>query len=98
MSQKRPWKVHYHYDGTKQFSDNESMPGAYTIDTSRSIDGTMPYSEQDTADAVARKVSRNGGSARVTLRNPATGAETEIATYMPYQAAMEDLTAAGTPD
>lgn len=36
----RPWKVHFHHDGTKLFSRDESMPDAYVIDTSRPIDGT----------------------------------------------------------
>jgi hypothetical protein len=90
MSHKRPWKVHFHHDGTKVFSDDESMPGAYIIDTSRPIDGTSSHRGEDAA--AARRISRHGGSARITLRDPATGIETEIRTYTPYQVALGDLT------
>lgn len=91
MSQKRPWKVHFHHDGTKVFSDDESIPGAYIIDTSRPIGGTSSHRGEDAADAVARRISRHGGSARITLRDPATGIETEIRIYAPYQVALVDL-------
>ncbi len=91
MSQKRPWKVHFHHDGTKQFSDDESMPDAYVIDTSRPINGTSSHRGEDAADAAARGVSRHGGSARITFRDPKTGIETEIRTYTPYQVVLEDL-------
>jgi len=90
MSQKRPWKVHYHHDGTKQFND-ESMPDAYVIDNARPIDGTSSHHGEDAAEAAARGVSRHGGNARITFRDPNTGIETEIRTYTPYQAALEDL-------
>ena len=91
MANKRPFKVHYHFDGTKQFSGDETMPDAYTIDTSRPIDATSAHASLDTADTVARRVSRNGGSARIALRDNATGAETSIKSYAPYEVAMEDL-------
>jgi hypothetical protein len=83
MSRKRPWKVYIHHDGTKTFSDDESTPGVYVIDRSRPIDGMSSYSGEDAAAAAARRVSRHGGSARIVLRDAATGAETEIRTYAP---------------
>jgi hypothetical protein len=93
MSRKRPWKVYIHHDGTKTFSDDESPPGVYVIDRSRPIDGMSSYSGEDAAAAAARRVSRHGGSARIVLRDAATGAEAEIRTYAPYEVAMEDLIA-----
>lgn len=94
MATKRPWKVHFHHDGTKAFCQDESMPEAYVIDTSRPIDGKSSHCSEDAADAAARKVSRNGGSARITLRDQLSGAEFEIHTYTPYQVAMDDLAGA----
>jgi hypothetical protein len=79
MSRKRPWKVYFHHDGTKMFSDDESAPDVYVIDTSRPIDGMSSHSGED----AARRISRHGGSARIMLRDVATGAETEIRTYAP---------------
>lgn len=92
MNPKRPWKVHFHHDGTKVFATDESMPEAYTIDTTRPINGTLSHRSEDAADAAARRVSRHGGTARIAVRDPDTGTETEIRTYTPYQAALEDLT------
>lgn len=88
----RPWKVHFHHDGTKAFSVDESMPDAYTIDTTRPINGTSSHRGEDAAEAAARRVSRHGGTARITVRDPDTGAETEIRVYTPYQVALEELT------
>ncbi|OKH76721.1 hypothetical protein EB73_02175 [Mycobacterium sp. SWH-M3] len=84
--------MHFHHDGTKVFSTDESMPDAYTIDTTRPINGTSSHRGEDAADAAARRVSRHGGTARITVRDPDTGTETEIRIYMPYQVALEDLT------
>ncbi|SLH41410.1 hypothetical protein [Mycobacteroides abscessus] len=91
MSTRRPWKVHFHHDGTKVFSPEESMPQAYTIDTSRPIDGTSAHSDDGAAHAAARQVSRNGGSARVTYCDPETGVVRQVRTYAPYETALEDL-------
>ena len=91
MGSKRPFKVRYHFDGTKQVSNEETLPGVYTIDTSRPIDGTSSHADVDTANAAARRVSRNGGSAWITLRDSATGAEASIGRYAPYEVALEDL-------
>lgn len=91
MGRTRPWKVRFHYDGTKTFSDDESASDIYTIDTSRPIDGKDSYLNEGAAEAAARRISRNGGTARITLRDAATGDESEIRTYAPYEVAMEDL-------
>lgn len=91
MGQQRPWKVHYHHDGTKTFSADESTLGMYTIDRSRPIDGTSSHAHEGAATAAARQVSRNGGSACVTLRDPVTGVQSEIRAYAPYEVAIEDL-------
>lgn len=90
-SRTRPWKVHFRFDGTKTFSDDESMTGLYVVDTSRPIVGTSSHRDDGAADAAARRVSRNGGTARITLRDSITGDETEIRTYTPYEVALQDL-------
>ncbi|MEN4476647.1 hypothetical protein [Mycolicibacterium cosmeticum] len=90
-SRTRPWKVHFRFDGTKTFSDDESMAGLYVVDTSRPIAGTTSHSDDGAADTAARRVSRNGGKARITLRDSITGDETEIRTYAPYEVALQDL-------
>lgn len=90
MGQKRPYKVRFHFDGTKQFS-NDALPEAYVIDTSRPIDGCSSHTDISVAEAAARRVSRNGGSARILLRDSSTGVESEITNYEPYEAAMQDL-------
>ncbi|MBE5477780.1 hypothetical protein E3G68_005113 [Mycobacteroides abscessus] len=87
----RPWKVHFHFEGTKTFSDDEAMTGHYVIDTSRPIEGATSHLDDAAARAAARRVSRNGGTARITLRDSITGDETEIRTYAPYEVALEDL-------
>ncbi len=89
MGHKRPYKVRYHFDGTKQFGDDPS--GAYVIDTSRPIDGCSSHTDFSVAETTARGVSRNGGSARILLRDSATGVESEMKRYAPYEVAMEDL-------
>ncbi|MEE3755287.1 hypothetical protein [Mycobacterium intracellulare] len=91
MGTKRPWKVHYHHDGTKAFTDDETMPGGYTIDTTRPIDGTSSHADEATAHAAARQVSRHGGQARIILRDSSTGTNTLIRAYAPYEAAMDDV-------
>ncbi|BEL41764.1 hypothetical protein [Mycobacteroides abscessus] len=90
-SRTRPWKVHFHFDGTKAFSDDESLAGLYVVDTSRPIVGTTSHRDAGAADTAARRVSRNGGTARVTLRDSSTGDEIEIRTYAPYEVALQDL-------
>ncbi|WP_225506630.1 hypothetical protein [Mycolicibacterium fortuitum] len=95
MGAKRPWKVYFHHDGTKTFSDDESMDGAYTIDTSRPIDGVSSHAHEEVADSAARRVSRNGGAARIVFRDPTTGEERPVRTYAPYEDAMNDLTSRG---
>lgn len=87
----RPWKVHFHFDGTKTFSDDESLAGLYVVDTSRPIVGTASYCDDGAADVAARRVSRNGGTARITLRDSITGDETEIRIYAPYEVALQEL-------
>ncbi|UJL32291.1 hypothetical protein HZU38_30795 (plasmid) [Mycolicibacterium vanbaalenii] len=67
------------------------MPDSYVIDTSRPIDGVSSHTELDSAETAARRVSRNGGSAQITLRDNATGVETQIKGYTPYEVAVEDL-------
>lgn len=91
MGQRRPWKVHFHHDGTKEFSDDMSMPDIYVIDTSKPINGTTAHASEGDADAAARRVSRNGGTAQITLRDPHTGLESLVRTFTPYEAALEDL-------
>lgn len=91
MNRQRPWKVHFHHDGTKTFSDDETRTDSYTIDTSRPIDGTSAHATEEAATIAARRVSRNGGEARIVFRDNRTGIESEIRTYAPYEAAMEDL-------
>lgn len=87
----RPWKVHFHFDGTKTFSDDESTVGFYVVDTARPITGTSSHRDDAAADVAARRVSRNGGTARITLRDSITGGETEIRVYTPYEVALQDL-------
>lgn len=91
MGHQRLWKVHFHHDGTKTFSTEESMPDSYTVDTSRPIDGKSSHATEAAAHTTARQVSRNGGNARITWRDTITGVETEIRDYAPYEAAVEDL-------
>ncbi|MGW0162163.1 hypothetical protein ACWDUN_22900 [Mycobacterium sp. NPDC003323] len=91
MNHQRPWKVYFHHDGTKTFSDDETRPDSYTIDTSRPIDGTSAHATEEAATIAARRVSRNGGEARIILCDKTTGIESEIRTYAPYEVAMEDL-------
>lgn len=91
MGNLRPWKVYFHHDGTKTFSNDEAVSGSYAIDTSRPIDGKSSHATEGAAEAAARQVSRNGGSARITLHNSITGVEREVRVYAPYEVAMEDL-------
>ncbi|WP_263653658.1 hypothetical protein, partial [Mycobacterium avium] len=63
----------------------------YVVDTSRPIVGTSSHRDDGAADAAARRVSRNGGTARITLCDSITGDETEIRTYTPYEVALQDL-------
>lgn len=91
MGQRQPWKVRFHHDGTKEFSDDEAMPDSYVIDTSKPIDGTTAHATQADAETAARRVSRNGGIAHIILRDLNTGRERPVRTYTPYEAAMEDL-------
>lgn len=92
MRPKRPWKVHFHHDGTRQFSDDENLPGSYVVDTSRPIDGTSAHADEASAEVAARRVSRSGGSARIVVRDDATGVEREIRSYAPYEVALESST------
>ena len=94
MGHQRPWKVYFHHDGTKTFSDDAAME-IYTIDESKPIDGKSSHRTQGAAEAAARSVSRNGGQARITLHNKVTGVESEIRVYAPYEAAMDDLPGLG---
>ncbi len=91
MGHQRPWKVYFHHDGTKAYGRDESMPESYTIDTSRPIDGKSSHATEGDAEVAARRVSRNGGNARIMLHESMTGIESEIRVYAPYEAAMEDL-------
>lgn len=91
MGTRRPWKLYFHHDGTKVFSNDEATLDAYVIDTSRPIDGKSSHTRRDDAESAARQVSRNGGSARIMLRDNSTGAEQEVRTYAPYEAAMDEL-------
>lgn len=50
-----------------------------------------PIEDDAAADVAARRVSRNGGTARITLRDSITGGETEIRVYTPYEVALQDL-------
>lgn len=98
MGAKRPWKMRFHYDGTKNFenvdsSEDYAPESAYTIDTSRPINGTSSHPYRDAADGAARQVSRNGGTAKIIYKDPETGIETEVRAYAPYEVAMEELTA-----
>lgn len=98
MSRKhlRPWKVRYHYDGTKSFTDPERSD-LYWVDTSRPIEGTTAYRTEDDARAAGRRISRHGGDARVLFRDPDSGRETDIVRYSPYESAMQELTTPGEP-
>lgn len=89
MGHRRPYKVRFHFDGTKQFGNDD--PEAYVIDTSRPIDGCSSHIDISVAEAAARRVSRNGGSARILFRDSATGVESEMQRYAPYEVAMDDL-------
>lgn len=92
MARKRPWKVRFHYDGTKQFPDCEhDFDRAYIIDTTRPIDGLHAFASDTQAHHIARTVSRNGGSATVFHRDPTTGIETDHRTYQPYETALQEL-------
>lgn len=97
---KRPWKMHYHFDGTKTFGpdDCRSTQDMYTIDTSRPIDGVSSHSYQAEADIAARRVSRNGGAAHVTYKDPESGIETPVSAYVPYEVAMEEMVDDVNPD
>lgn len=91
MSPKRPWKVHFHHDGTREFSDDENLQGSYVVDTSRPINGMSSHADEASAQVAARNVSRSGGSARIVVRDEATGVEREIRSYAPYEVAVEEL-------
>ncbi|MGB8403970.1 MAG: hypothetical protein WCE30_07875 [Mycobacterium sp.] len=79
------------------FAENPATPDIYTIDTSRPIDGTSSHGDEGAALATARRVSRHGGHARITQRDPTTGVEKEKRVYTPYEAAMDDLADPATP-
>ncbi|MBS1693137.1 MAG: hypothetical protein JST91_13055 [Actinobacteria bacterium] len=83
--------MHFHFDGTKTFGDDVCLAGLYVVDTSRPIVGTSSHRDDAAADVAARRVSRNGGTARITLRDSITGDEAEIRVYTPYEVALQDL-------
>ncbi|MBU8838971.1 hypothetical protein KL865_22030 [Mycolicibacterium goodii] len=83
--------MHFHHDGTRTFSDDENLPGAYVVDTSRPINGTSSHADEASAQVAARRVSRSGGSARIVVRDNATGVEREIRSYGPYEVAVDEL-------
>lgn len=96
MGVKRPWKVDFHYDGTKTFPNSGSEdpdvdPGAYVIDTTRPIDSRQSSADESTAHRSAEQVSRNGGTARVIYQDPVTKHEKLIREYAPYESAMDEL-------
>lgn len=93
MGVRRPWKMRFHYDGTKVASGDPEMLGAYTIDTTRPIDAVSAHADREVAEDAAQMVSRNGGRASVSYRDPATGVETVVATYAPFEVALAELTA-----
>lgn len=90
---KRPWKMRYHFDGTKTFGPDDGRPtqDMYTIDTSRPINGMSSHSCQAEADHAARRVSRNGGTAHITYKDPESGLEALVTSYAPYEVAMEEM-------
>jgi hypothetical protein len=88
----RPWKVRYHYDGSKCFPDPEH-PSLYVIDTSRPINGLNAYSDIAQARRAARTVSRNGGTATVLHRDHHTGEETTLRQYEAYEVALAEAAA-----
>lgn len=89
---KRPWKVRFHFDGTKTFSDDESLPDLYFIDTSRPIDGMSSHLSEAAADAAARRTSRNGGSAEIVFCGPGNGATRSVRSFAPYEVALAEMT------
>lgn len=95
MGLKRPYKVRFHYDGTKVGPgiDTSVDPGAYTIDHTQPIDATHSFAHEGDALTTAEGVSRRGGRAEVFYRDPTTGVDTPIRTLEPYEIAMDELTA-----
>ncbi|EHB48766.1 hypothetical protein MycrhDRAFT_5607 [Mycolicibacterium rhodesiae JS60] len=91
VTKKRPWKVRFHFDGTKAFSDDESLPELYVIDTSRPIDGMSSHLSEAAAGAAARRTSRNGGTAEIVFRDPVSGATRTVRSFAPYEVALAEL-------
>lgn len=56
------------------------------------------HSYQAEADIAARRVSRNGGAAHVTYKDPESGIETPVSAYAPYEVAMEEMVDDVNPD
>lgn len=86
---KRPWKVSYHYDGSKHFPDAE-QPTSYVIDDSRPINGRSAHADVAQARRAARTISRNGGTATVIYRDPTTHEETALRCYEAYEVALSE--------
>jgi len=86
QGQGRPYKVRFHYEGTKRFDG-----GVMWIDHNAPIDGQGAYAEEAAAVAAAQNVSRLGGRAEVVHRDRATGVETAVCTYEPYEVVLEEM-------
>jgi hypothetical protein len=96
MGAKRPYKLKYHYDGTRidaSVSDGFE-PGMHTIDDTRPIDAMDSFPHEGQALREAEGISRRGGRAEVFHRDPVTKIDTPIRTYEPYEIALADLSAA----
>jgi hypothetical protein len=87
---RRPYKVAYHYDGTR---NHDPETGALWIDTTTPIDGKSSHTEQAAAEKLARDVSRRGGRAEVTHVHPDTGAATILLTLAEFEVALAEMTA-----
>jgi len=90
MSPRRPYKVAYHYPGTRMC---DPVTGAIWIDTERPIDGKASSHERAKVERFARDVSRRGGRAVVTYVDPDTGAVTHILTLAEFETALAEMAA-----
>lgn len=84
---RRPWKVVYHYDGTRRHGEN----GLPWIDHSTPIDAKSSHREEAAARKLADDVSRRGGYALVSYVSPDTGVVNILLERQPYEIAMLEL-------
>ncbi len=70
--QTQNWRIKFRYPGTKvPVRDEDGCPtGEYSIDTSRPINGSRPFGNQESAEEFAETIVLNKGTAELYYVDP----------------------------